>query len=87
MQLAGRTIPCKHIQHKNRALNPLKSELLSMFSLSIRNVGIRENLVVASFCSKIRDCINVDIESVPRIWLLTDSVNISCFGLNDHLGN
>ena len=27
-----------------------------------------------------RACINVDIESVPRIGLLTDSVDRSCFG-------
>ena len=28
----------------------------------------------------VRPCLNVQIESVHRIWLMTDSVDISCFG-------
>ena len=31
-------------------------------------------------CTLIRACINVEVESVPRICLLTDSVDRSCFG-------
>ena len=34
-----------------------------------------------------RPCLNVEIESVHRICLLTDSVDRSCLGPNDHLGN
>ena len=32
------------------------------------------------FLTFIRACNNVEIESVPRIWLLADSVDRSCFG-------
>ena len=57
---------------------------------SVTKSSTDENLVekfkifVQDFCTRFctRACINVEIESVPRICLLTDSVDRSCFAVS-----